>query len=279
MLLLLLLNIIIRIPSIPHEKGYDSFFIHSLANSISYAGVAQWWINGMSVFGLYPYSYASAVPFSLSGISQTTGISMEITILIFCVTLGLFSVFASYSLATVLYDNFIHRFLFAAIFSISAGTVNLTSWEITTRAQILIFFPFLIYLVFQIIKLKIKFALLFILTALLLLATHHFVYLTLFYSVLIVISALGYKLFKGENKYSYMQKTQFKRINFNYVYILTVFLLIVLIFLFGTRWGLITAGSRYGWIITIIMIAGRNVGFTLLLAAGGLTYLALKKTS
>ena len=75
MVLLLLLNIIIRIPSIPHEKGYDSFFIHSLANSISYAGVAQWWINWMSVFGLYPYSYASAVPFTLSGISQLTGIS------------------------------------------------------------------------------------------------------------------------------------------------------------------------------------------------------------
>ena len=188
---------------------------------------------------------------------------MEIAILLFCVTLGLFSIFASYSLATVLYDNFIHRFLFAAIFSISAGTLNLTTWEITTRAQILIFFPFLIYLVFQIIKLKIKFALLFILTALLLLATHHFVYLTLFYSVLIVISALGYKLFKGENKYSHMQKTQFRRINFNYVYILIVFLLIVLIFLFGTRWGLITAGSRYAWIITIVMIAGRNVGFHL----------------
>ena len=36
--LLFLLNLIIRIPSIPHEKGIDSFFIHSLANSISLFG-------------------------------------------------------------------------------------------------------------------------------------------------------------------------------------------------------------------------------------------------
>ncbi len=275
--LLLILNIIVRIPSVPHEKGYDSFFIHSLANSVSNFGVAQWWINWMSVFGLYPYSYASAVPFTLSGLSQLTGIRMEIAILLFCIILGLFSIFTSYSLATVLYDSFLYRFLFATIFSLSAGTLNLTTWEISTRTQIVIFFPFLLYLVFQIIKFRIKFMFLFVLTALLLLATHHFVYLTFFYSVVIVISALCYNFLKIRNKYFHILKTQLRVINFSYIYILTVFFLISLIFLFGAKWGLITAGSRYTWIITIMVIAGRNVGFILLLSVGGLTYFALKK--
>ncbi|WP_163645659.1 hypothetical protein [Methanosarcina mazei] len=275
--LLIILNIVMRIPSIPHEKGYDSFFIHSLANSVSNFGVAKWWINWMSVFGLYPYSYASAVPFTLSGISQLTGIRMEIAILLFCVLLGLFSIFASYSLTTVLYDSFLHRFLFTAIFSLSAGTVNLTTWEITTRAQIIVFLPFIMYLVFQIIKkLKVRYVLLFIMTAVLLLATHHFVYIVLFYSGVIVVTSLIYKHSK-RNNYAHIQKTLFKKINLNYVYISIAFLLIFLIFLFGSKWGLITAGSRYAWIIDIGIITGRNVGIILPLSIGGLTYLVLKK--
>ncbi|WIM42082.1 hypothetical protein [Methanosarcina mazei] len=273
--LLVILNIVMRIPSIPHEKGYDSFFIHSLANSVANFGVAQWWINWMSVFGLYPYSYASAVPFTLSGMSQLTGIRMEIVILLFCVLLGLFSIFASYSLATVLYDNFLHRFLFAVIFSSSAGTLNLTTWEITTRAQILVFFPFLLYLLFQIIKFKTKFVMLFIVTALLLLATHHFVYMGLFYSGLIFIVALIYKL--NRNQPFQIQKTQLRNINLNYMYISSVFFLIILIFLYGSKWGLITSGSRYAWIIDILMITGRNVGLTLLLSIGALIYYIFKK--
>lgn len=277
MVLLLLENIVIRIPSIPHEKGYDSFFIHSLANSVSNFGVAKWWINWISVFGLYPYSYASAVPFTLSGMSQLTGIRMEIIILLFCVTLGLFSIFASYSLAIVLYDNFLQRFLFATIFSLSAGALNLTTWEITTRAQILVFFPFLLYLVLQIIKFRVKFMLLFILTALLLLATHHFVYLIFFYSALIIISALTYKLFKENSIAIYSPISYIKNINFSYIYILIVFLLVFSIFLNGTNWGLITEGSRYTWIINMMIITGRNIGFIFPLSVGGLIYFIQKK--
>jgi len=276
MTLLLLLNIVIRIPSIPHEKGYDSFFIHSLANSVSNSGIAGWWINWMSVFGLYPYSYASAVPFTLSGMSQLTGIRMEIIILIFCIILGIFSIFTSYSLATVLYDSFIHRFIFATIYSLSAGTLNLTTWEITTRAQIIVFLPFLIYIVFQIVKSKAKFIPIFIITALLLLATHHFVYIALFYSGVIIVSSLVYKI---SNRYKHLdvQKIIFKGINLNYIYTSIVFLLLLFIFLYGSKCGLITEGSRYTWIIDIITITGRNLGFIFPLTVGGLTYIVFKK--
>ncbi len=38
--LLIILNIVIRIHSISHEKGNDSFFIHSLANWITIYGQA-----------------------------------------------------------------------------------------------------------------------------------------------------------------------------------------------------------------------------------------------
>ena len=75
--LLIVLNLILRIPFYPHEYGADSFVIHILANSVSQFGHARWWINPLSVVGLYPYSECSAVPFILSEISQCTGIDGE----------------------------------------------------------------------------------------------------------------------------------------------------------------------------------------------------------
>lgn len=276
--LLVILNIVIRIPSIPHEKGFDSFFIHSLANSVTNFGVAKWWINWMSVFGLYPYSYASAVPFTLSGMSQLTGIRMEIVILLFCVILGLFSIFASYSLATVLYDNFLNRFLFAAIYSLSAGTLNLTTWEITTRAQVLVLFPFLLYLVLNIVKFRVKFLLLYTMIIVMFFATHHFVYIALLFSGIIFIYSMSYNFYQ-KNVYLYrsFQGVKLKTINFNYIYILIVVLSFSLVFLRGAELGLITAGSRYTWIIDVIMISIRNSGFVFPLSISGFIYYTFKK--
>jgi len=267
MALLLLLNIVIRIPSIPHEKGYDSFFIHSLANSISNFGSAEWWINWMSVFGLYPYSYASAVPFTLSGLSQLTGIEMEYVILLFCVFLGLFSIFSSYLLATIFCDSFIQRFLFSILFSLSAGTINLTTWEITTRAQFLVLFPFIMYLFFKMMKLQIKYVKLFIIMIILLFATHHYVYFALFYSMLILFVYIGY---------TYGQKIKLTRVNINYLYLLIVLFFISVPFLFPAKFGLITAGSRYTWIQNMVVISVRNLGFVFPLAIGGFAYISLK---
>jgi hypothetical protein len=275
--LLIILNIIIRIPSIPHEKGYDSFFIHTLANSISNFGFAKWWIHWSSVFGLYPYSYASAVPFTLSGISQLTGFRTEITILLFCVFLGLFSIFGSYLLAEVLYDDFLFKFIFASLFSISSGILTLTTWEISTRSQILVFFPFLLYIAFQITKKRTKYVLLYIMAILMAVATHHFFYIMLFYSGLIIIFSWFYKLIT-RNSYFHFQGIHRVSNNLNYIYISILFFILFFIFFFGANLGLIaSSGSRYVYITDLITIAGRNVGFVLPLSVGGLAYLALKK--
>lgn len=272
MSLLFLLNLVIRIPSIPHEKGYDSFFIHYLANTISYYGEARWWINWMSIFGMYPYSYASSVPFSLSGISQLTGISMEKTILLFCIMLGMLSVLFSYLLASVFYDDFISKFLFSCLFSLSAGTLNLTTWEITTRAQFLVFFPFSFYILYRLLNNK-KFALLFSFIFIFVLATHHYAYFLLIFSVAIFISFIAWQ---------YGSKINFKRMveysNPNLVYLAILLILFSMPFLFPTKVGMINSGSRYEWIITLIKISVRNLGFVFLFSIGGFISLTGKKT-
>ncbi|AKB25964.1 hypothetical protein MSMTP_2495 [Methanosarcina sp. MTP4] len=269
--LLLLLNIVIRIPSVPHEQGYDSFFIHGLANSITNFGEAQWWGSWLSIFGLYPYSYASSVPFSLSGISQLTGIPMEFTILIFCIFLGIFTIFASYLFAGVFHKSFISRYIFSYLFSLSASTMTLTTWQITTRAQFLVFFPFFMYQLYKALKGEKKFSLLLIITFLFVFATHHYAYFLIFFSALIVITFLFYKL--G----SKIQIPDIKYLNLNNLYFAIAFFLIITPFLFSGQIGLIEYGSRYSWIISIVITSIRNLGPVFPLSIGGFVYISFKK--
>ena len=70
--LLIMLGLIFRYPTTPHEIGWDSFTVHLMANSISEFGYAKWWLHPASVIGWYPYSSVSAVPFLLSGISPVS---------------------------------------------------------------------------------------------------------------------------------------------------------------------------------------------------------------
>jgi len=117
--LLIALNLVLRIPFYPHEYGADSFVIHILGNSVSEFGCAKWWVNPLSVVGLYPYSECSAVPFILSGISQTTGIDVEHVILLFCIILGLLTIFAAYIL-------FNYHFVYITFCNASSGLLPYT---------------------------------------------------------------------------------------------------------------------------------------------------------
>lgn len=150
--LLTILNIILRIPSIPHEKGGDSFVIHEYANSITRSGVGGWWTNWLAVFGSYPNTYASAIPFSLSGLSQLTGLNnvkMEDTLLLFSVIIGLFSIFAVYSLAGTVYNNFLFKFIMALFFSVSQGIMVFSTWELSTRGPFIILLPLFVFLLLK----------------------------------------------------------------------------------------------------------------------------------
>lgn len=263
MALLLLLNIVIRIPSIPHEKGYDSFFIHSLANSISNFGAAEWWINWMSVFGLYPYSYASAVPFTLSGLSQLTGIEMEHVILLFCVIIGLLGMFTAYLFAGMIYDNFVFKYIMALFFSIAPGIMVYTTWEVSTRGLFIILFPLFIYLLLK-NNSPLKKCILLVITFILLFATHHYAYflvpVAIIYAILNILKKIKLPFFKE----SY------------YEYVFPLAIMALFLVPFFTR-SLIDSGSRYDWIITALITNARYNGPIILFLVGGVTYLLYKK--
>ncbi|MHC1755342.1 MAG: hypothetical protein AB9861_07915 [Methanosarcina sp.] len=264
--LLIILNTILRIPSIPHQKGADSFFVHSLANSITYFGQANWWVNWLSVFGLYPYSYASAVPFSLSGIAQLTGLTglqMEKTILIFSFILGLFSILTAYVLAGVIYNDFLFKYLTALFFSISQGVMVFSTWEISARGPFIIFLPFFLFILIKKLKLR-KTILLLIILNVFLASIHHYFYFGLILLTIFIILKLLSKIDLTSNR------------DYHLTYMYIIALIASLTFPFFTR-ALIEAGSRYQWVLTALMINIRYVGPILIYFFGGLLYLIFKQ--
>jgi hypothetical protein len=262
--LLLSLNVTLRLPSIPHEKGYDSFLIHSLANSVSIYGDAQWWVNWLSVFGFYAYSYASAVPFVLSGIHQLTSIEMEKVILIYCVITGLISIFTAYVLAGRFSSNFIFKYGVALFFSIAPGIMTFTTWEVSTRGMFIVLFPLFIYLLLSNLKNSKK--LFFIIVLLVFLfSVHHYAFL-LFPVMFVYIFLL------------ILQKTNSLSKITPYTHYLVIGAILLFVGLPFFSRSLIDSGSRYGWLITSMVTIGRQIGPMMILAASGFVYTLFKKS-
>jgi len=268
--LLLIQNIVIRIPSIPHEKGFDSFFIHSLANSITAFGQANWWVNWFSISGLYPYSYASVLPFSLSGFSQLiglTGIYMEKSILLYSILIGLLSVFTAYVLAGYIYEDFLFKYLTAFFFSTSQGILVFSTWEISSRGLFLILLPLFIFILLSKIGNSKKIALLLI-CGVFLSATHHYFYFLVPFTTIYLVLLLFSKIFPNKIKYKN------SHYNSNYLYIIG--LVTVGLIPFVTK-SMIKSGSRYSWIIDMLIMNTRYIGPLIVFAISGMTYLILKK--
>lgn len=171
--LLIILNIILRLPTTYHEVGVDTFYIHSLASSISTFGGAGWLINPLSFFGVYPYSYPSAQPYILSGLSQALGISIENSNLLFSIFLGQLSLFSVYLLANEFFDEDLYSLIAAFLFSISPNLIRFTYWQASSRGLFLAMLPLTIWLFIRYgNKTRVKYLLLIIVTLVFLFATH-----------------------------------------------------------------------------------------------------------
>jgi hypothetical protein len=142
---LVMLNIIIRYPTTPHEIGFDSFFIHGLANSISTFGYAKWIIHPLSFFGLYPLSYPSAVPTILSIVSQASSLDIEYVILLFGFVLGILGMFGAYIMALKIRKDYLFAFLVSFAFSLSPVFIEFTRWTISTRNLFVALLPLFIW--------------------------------------------------------------------------------------------------------------------------------------
>lgn len=147
--ILLILNIVLRIPLTSHgQDGGDSAFIWSLANSISASGFIKWALNPLSFFGLYPLSYPSGSPIVLSLTSQVTGVSIENTILVYGFILGILGMLGSYIMALKIKSNYLFGFLTSFAFSTAPVFLELTRWSASTRNLFLALFPLFLWAIF-----------------------------------------------------------------------------------------------------------------------------------
>jgi hypothetical protein len=122
---------------------------------------------------MYPGTYASAVPFLLSGISQCTGLDVELVIFLYGLIFGLFSMCVGYIVAGEIYDNDVFKFLVAFGFSISPGILAYSTWTAPARSPFIIILPLFVYALLKSRKHHLRFGLITVILALLLLATHH----------------------------------------------------------------------------------------------------------
>jgi hypothetical protein len=279
--LLILLNIILRIPSYPHQTGYDSFHTSLLANIISLYGHARWWVHPLSIFGMYPYSYASAVPFILSGMSHLSGLEMEITVLIFDVFAGLLSIFTVYLLAGMIWDDDLFKFIVAFGCSTAQGMLVFTTWDISTRGLFIVLFPLFIYLLLRVQTNKLRASMLALVLFVLLASVHHYYYFTFPIIVSFIIIVVATKIFKskffqtiGDYVSTKLKRQTSSPKNFLNICYLVLFFITFLSPFFTVTF--ITAGSRYGWVLDMFIINMRYTGPLILLTFGGFTYLVLK---
>lgn len=275
--LLILLAIVFRYPTTPHEIGWDSFGVHLMANSISEFGCAKWWIHPASLLGSYPYSgSASAVPFLLSGISQCTGMATESVILLYSMVLGVFGIFAAYLMAGAIWDNNIFKFLTAFVFSTSQGIVTFSTWTANARTLFIIMLPLFIYVLLRTRVFKVRFCILTFSILVLLLVTHHYIYFTvpilLSYFVIIAVYKVGKHIRSIEIPENLANFAMFAG------------LLIMLAIPFFTRTLMETdpqmgrgGGGRYTWIFYMLQSYTRYAGVLIVFAASGYIYLVLKR--
>ncbi len=133
LLALICANILLRLPRSEHETGVDSFFVHTLAASISDQGRAAWVINPLGYFGWYPLSYPSAGPFLISGLSQVTGLTEEGGILDLNLLYGVIGVLAAFALARSVRRDDVFALTMALIFSLAPRFMSFTLWSASTR--------------------------------------------------------------------------------------------------------------------------------------------------
>ncbi len=271
--LLIVLNLILRIPFYPHEYGADSFVIHILGNSVSEFGCAKWWVNPLSVVGLYPYSECSAVPFILSGLSQCTGIDIEKIILLLCIILGLLTVFAAYILAGAIWDNDLFKFFVAFGLSTSPAILNYLTWTITMRAPFIALLPLFVYFLFKCRDRKLRFTFLAIVMSILLFATHHLAYFLIPVVIGYLIAVVFYTV-KSHVK-SIKVRVKIPRETITSIVLMVGFLTMFAIpFLTGH----FMEGSRYSAVPDLFLgNLPRYVGFLLIFAFGGFVYLLFKR--
>jgi len=145
LLIIILLNIAIRIPIIPHEMGSDSFVYHSLTNSILAEQKIKWDFSLSDLVSTDVSSLPAINSLDLAMLRLYTGLSIEELILLFSIFLGMLGVFSSYLMAREIFKGTLLRVLAVLLFSLSPTFISISLFTISTRGLFMAVLPLLIW--------------------------------------------------------------------------------------------------------------------------------------
>lgn len=147
---IVLASLAVRYPLVEHERHQtDSYFVHSLAEAVASEGYASWAFHPLSYFGYYPFSYPSGVPFLLAEMSSTTGLSIELCILLMNMAFAVMFCLAVFGLSRqfVMKDEYA---LLATFFTVMASRfVDTTYWVASARGPLVVMTVLIVFVSFR----------------------------------------------------------------------------------------------------------------------------------
>jgi hypothetical protein len=156
-LLLLVLNIVFRIPVTPHEMGSDSFVTHGEVNQMLLTHDLSWSVSMdavntndlSSIKGYYPFSEPVTLPLDILLLSQYTGLDVEHAMLAISILLGVVGFFTAYVMAREFVDHRLTVFLTAFSFSLAPIFLSITNWTGTSRGIFAAMLPLVFWLLLK----------------------------------------------------------------------------------------------------------------------------------
>jgi len=147
LLTLILIAVVLRYPLVQHERFQtDSYFIHYLAKSIGDEGFARWMFHPLSYFGYYPVSYPSGMPFVVAELSELTGLSVELSVLVADMMFGSLFVLVVFCLSREFLERPEYALLAAFFASVGPRFVDTTYWTGSARGPVVVLMTLLVLL-------------------------------------------------------------------------------------------------------------------------------------
>ncbi len=130
---IILLSIALRYPLVDHARGNDTYFVNTLVGSIQENDRAIWTFSGLSYFGYYPSSYPLGTPFILVLLADTTGMGLELAILIESMVFGVLFSIAVFCLSRQFMGSSGYSLLVAFLATVAPRFVDTSYWNASAR--------------------------------------------------------------------------------------------------------------------------------------------------
>ena len=149
-----LLNVLLRFPTTNHQIGCDSYRNTRTAQSIIKYGEIKWFVNILSLYGYYPYSYPTGAIVILSEHSLLSSLSADLSVLCISIIEGVFAFFFMFLFVQKSFKNKLLAVIAGFIYSTSPGMLYFTTWTFSTRGMLLILYPLLLLLMWMSVQNK-----------------------------------------------------------------------------------------------------------------------------